>query len=90
MKKLILLILIFSAIALGYFEQNDGVPEVFSSDGTISWRLWAGQDQGDLFGNAFPDGTPGVMLDPDRFVVVIGYLPSQLGHIIPLILYTFK
>ena len=70
MKKLILLVLILSGIALAYFEQNDGVPEVFSQDGTQSWRLWTGETLSDLLFN----DTPGILFDDDVLAIIIGSL----------------
>ena len=68
MKKLILLVLIFSAIALGYFEQNDGVPGIYSSDGSEKWLLWAGRDKAaTLF-----DGSSGILFSDGNEAVVVG------------------
>ena len=68
MKKLILLVLIFSAVALAYFEQNDGVPGIYSSDGSEKWLLWAGRDKAaTLF-----DGSSGILFSDGNEAVVVG------------------
>lgn len=68
MKKLIAIILTLAGFAHGYFEQSDGVPAVFSSDGSQQWRLWAGNDAAEsLF-----DDSSGILFDDSGESVIIG------------------
>lgn len=68
MKKLILLVLVLSGIALAYFEQNDGVPEVFSDAGTQNWRMWSGQDAA----SKLYDNSVGILFDDLLLTVIVG------------------
>lgn len=75
MKKLILLVLIFSGIAFGYFEINDDVPGVFSPGGEQQWRMWAGNDAAStLF-----DGSSGILFDDVFSSIVVGkFTPGEI------------
>ena len=59
MKKLFLILFILTGIAPGYFEINDGVPSIFSADGSEQWRLWAGHDAA----NVLFDNSSGILFD---------------------------
>ncbi|KKL61894.1 hypothetical protein LCGC14_2190660, partial [marine sediment metagenome] len=68
MKKLILLVLILSGIALAYFEINDDVPGVFSPGGGQQWRLWAGHDSA----NILFDDSSGILFDDVNESIIVG------------------
>ena len=75
MKRIITILVLLASPCMAYWQISQGVPSVFSADGTQEWRLWAGNEKAETLFN----DSVGILFDDSFSTIVIGnWTPGNL------------